>query len=218
MCQRKGRTYQLALLIERLRLLLQRLQLDSQRVHILHSPALLDCTLQHERMRCALSESKELNHEHAVVAISQSFLEIDIEVSAETVLGLADFSWISPFLQRALALTKYKKLCRMGILGRTHNSVNDSLLGREVHVLNAWVRSRQRDDRAVENRCRHSTSHHRVAEQSLNTSVVREIMRVTEILLEGLPIYAVICLEESEVGKESIFVTVRFEYREIRRT
>jgi hypothetical protein len=75
---------------------------------------------------------------------------------------------------------------------------------------------RKRDNRAIENRRLHRTSHHRITQESRDSIVAIVCVGVTEIFLEGLPVNAVVCFEEAEVGEESeveMFVSMRIKER-----
>jgi hypothetical protein len=94
----------------------------------------------------------------------------------------------------------------------TYNTVNDLFLLRKLHIKNLRMGRRKRNDRAIENRRLHRTSHHRITQESRDSIVAIVCVGVTEIFLEGLPVNAVVCFEEAEVGEESeveMFVSIR---------
>jgi hypothetical protein len=66
------------------------------------------------------------------------------------------------------------------------------------------VRTRQRNDRTVENSGFHSPSHHGVGKKGSDPHLAIISIWVTEVSLESLPIHAVICFEKAKVGEEPI--------------
>ena len=87
--------------------------------------------------------------------------------------------------------------------GITYNAVNNLFLLRKLHIKNQWMRRWKRNNWAIENRRLHRTSHHSIAQESRDSIVAIICIGVTEVFLEGLPVNAVVCFEEAEVGEES---------------
>lgn len=85
----------------------------------------------------------------------------------------------------------------------THDSVDNSLLPRELYILNIWMRLRQRNNRAIENTSLHSPTHHGVTEEIGDTAVAYIGRRITEVFLERRPIHAVVCFKKSEIREKS---------------
>jgi hypothetical protein len=79
----------------------------------------------------------------------------------------------------------------------TYNAIYDLLLGREVDVFDKWVRRRKLDDRSIENRSLHGATHHCVRKQGRDTTVRILGTRIAKVSLEGLPVHAIVCFEES---------------------
>jgi hypothetical protein len=100
--------------------------------------------------------------------------------------------------------------------GTTNNTINDLFFLRKLHIKNLWMGRWKDNNRAIENRRLHRPSHHCVAQKSRNPIIAIVCVGVTEVFLEGLPVNAVVCFEEAEVGEESevgIFVSTRTKER-----
>jgi hypothetical protein len=63
---------------------------------------------------------------------------------------------------------------------------------------------RESDDWTVENCGFHGAAHHGVGEEGSDAVVGVGGVGITEVFLEGLPVHAVICLEETEVGEQPV--------------
>ena len=65
------------------------------------------------------------------------------------------------------------------------------------------------NDRSVENSRIHGSPHHSKREQCVNSTVGFSAFWITEILLEGWPIYSVAGSEETKVREESMLPLVK---------
>jgi hypothetical protein len=97
-----------------------------------------------------------------------------------------------------------------------YNTVNNLFFLRKLHIKNLGMGWWKVNNRAIENCRLHRTSHHRVAQESRDSIVAIVCVGVTEVFLKCLPVNAVVCFEETEVGEESevkMFVSMQMKER-----